>query len=321
VNATSNPLSQLPDLILVNPSAGGGRGARAADALRNFIRQSNWHAELVTTANAADLEQRARTAAAKGYKRILALGGDGTFQILLNALALHPDVTLGIIPAGGGNDLAKALGIPRDPIQATAILRDGEPRSIDVVRVRTSNGQERLYAGGGGVGLDADAAHLAATTFANWKGRFRYIAALLHALHQFAPLQVRATIHSPDWHGPQTQQSKVLLLGFLNTPSYGAGLRVAPHAKLDDGKLELLAVADLNALEILALLPALILFSELRSRRIQRLSITRAHIESDPPARFHGDGEILGMTPLEVEILPHFIRVLAPKRHTGSNSS
>jgi diacylglycerol kinase (ATP) len=285
------------------------------------MRTRSWNAELVTTKDAADFERRARAAAAQGHKRILALGGDGTFQVLLNALACCPDVTLGIIPAGGGNDLAKALSIPGDPLQAAALLRDGEPRSIDVVCVRTANGEKRLYAGGGGLGLDAEAAHLAATTFANWKGRFRYIASLLRALQSFAPRQVRVTIYSPDWHGPRTQESKVLLLGFFNTPSYGAGLRVAPHAKLDDGRLELLAVADLNALEILALLPALIFFGELRTRRIQRFSITHAHIEAASPARFHGDGEILGMTPLEVEILPRFIRILAPKRSTKSTSS
>ena len=320
MNANSNPPSQLPDLILVNSFAGGGRAARATDSLLKFLHTNNWPAELVTTADAADLERRAQAAAAQGHKRILALGGDGTFHVLLNALALHPDVTLGIIPAGGGNDLAAALGIPRDPIQAAALLSNGESRSIDVVRVRTANGQTRLYVGGGGLGLDADAAQLAATTFANWKGRVRYIAALLRALQQFTPLQVRATIYSQDWHGPQTQESKFLLLGFLNTPSYGAGFRVAPHAKLDDGKLEFLAVPNLSPFEILALLPALILTGKLRTRRIQRLSITRAHIEADPPARFHGDGEMLGVTPLEVEILPRFIRVLAPGRSPESNS-
>jgi diacylglycerol kinase family enzyme len=115
-------------------------------------------------------------------------------------------------------------------------------------------------------------------------------------------------------------ESRVLLLGILNTPSYGAGLRLAPDAKLDDGKLDVLAVADLDLLEILLLLPAMILFGELRTRRTQRFSITRAHIEAVPPARFHGDGEIVGMTPLEVEILPHFIRILAPRRSAEPNS-
>jgi diacylglycerol kinase (ATP) len=127
-------------------------------------------------------------------------------------------------------------------------------------------------------------------------------------------------MYSQDWAGPRALESKVLLLGILNTPSYGAGLRIAPDAKLEDGKLELLAVADLNFLEILGSLPALILFGELRTRRIQRFSITRAHIEAHPPAKFHGDGEILGMTPLEVEILPHFIRILAPRRSAEPNS-
>jgi diacylglycerol kinase (ATP) len=319
VNANSNP-SQLPDLILVNPFAGGGRAGCIAATLRKFLQTGNWNAELVTTADAADLGRRARAAAAQGYKRILALGGDGTFQVLLNALASHPDITLGIIPAGGGNDLAAALGIPRDPIEAAALLKNGEPRPIDVVRVRTPSGEERYYTGGGGLGLDAEAAHLAATTFGSWKGRLRYIAAALRALQNFTPLTVRVTMYSQDWAGPRALESKVLLLGILNTPSYGAGLRIAPDAKLEDGKLELLAVADLNFLEILGLLPGLILFGELRTRRTQRFSITRARIEAHPPAKFHGDGEILGMTPLEVEILPHFIRILAPMRSAEPNS-
>jgi diacylglycerol kinase (ATP) len=303
----------------VNPLAGGGRARRIAGALREFLQTSNWNAEVVNTADAVDLARRAHAAAAQGHKRILALGGDGTFQALLNALASDPDITLGIVPAGGGNDLAAALGIPPDPIQAAALLRDGEPRSIDAVRVRSASGEERYYAGGGGLGLDAEAAHLAATTFGSWKGRFRYIAAALRALQRFTPLEVRVTMYSQDWAGPRVLESRVLLLGILNTPSYGAGLRLAPGAKLDDGKLDVLAVADLNFLGILLLLPALILFGELRTRRTQRFSITRAHIEADPPARFHGDGEIVGMTPLEVEILPHFIRILAPRRSAEPN--
>ena len=95
---------------------------------------------------------------------------------------------------------------------------------------------------------------------------------------------------------------------------HGGGLRVTPHAKLDDGTLNLVAVADLKVPEVVALLPALVLSGELRTRRVRRFSIQRVRIESSRPARFHGDGEILGMTPLEAEVLPRFIRILAPKR-------
>jgi diacylglycerol kinase (ATP) len=305
------------DLILVNPAAGGGRAGRAVPALRDFIRKSNWEVEVVVAADAEDLAQQARTVAARGHKRILALGGDGTFQVLLNALGNLPDVTLGVIPAGGGNDLASALGIPRDPIQAVALLKTGEPRFIDAVGVHTAAGEQRFYAGGGGLGLDAEASFLASTSFRNWKGRFRYIAAALRAFQRFAPLEIKATMYSQDWEGPRVLEQNVLLLGILNTPSYGGGLRVTPHAKLDDGSLDLVAVADLKVLEVFALLPALVLSGELGTRRVRRFSIQRVRIESSPPARFHGDGEILGMTPLEVEVLPRFIRILAPKQSAG----
>jgi len=112
-------------------------------------------------------------------------------------------------------------------------------------------------------------------------------------------------------------EQNVLLLGVLNTPSYGGGLRVTPHARVDDGSLDLVAVAHLDVPEVVALLPALILSGELRTRRLQRFSIQRVRIESSRPAQFHGDGEILGMTPLEVEVLPRFIRILAPMRSAG----
>jgi diacylglycerol kinase (ATP) len=305
------------DLILVNPSAGAGRAGRAVSSLRDFILKNDWEVELVVTADAADLAQQARAAATRGHKRILVLGGDGTFRVLLNALHDHRDVILGVIPAGGGNDLASALGIPLDTIQAAALCKTGEPRLIDAVRVRTAAGEERFYAGGGGLGLDAEAAFLAATFFRNWKGRFRYIAAALRAFQRFVPLDVRVTMYSQDWEGPRVLEQNVLLLGILNTPSYGGGLRVTPHAKLDDGSLDLVAVAHLNAPEVVALLPVLMLSGNLRTRRVQRFSIQRAQIESNRPAQFHGDGEILGMTPLEVEVLPRFIRILAPKKAAG----
>jgi diacylglycerol kinase (ATP) len=318
VNPHSNALSQIPDLILVNPLAGAGRAGRAVPALLEYLRVSDWRAELIITSDAQDLAHQARAAATKGHSRILVLGGDGTFQVLVNALGNHPDVTLGVIPAGGGNDLAKALGLPRDLIRAAALLRIGEPRYIDAVRVRTASGEERFYAGGGGLGLDAEAAHLAANAFCNWKGRFRYVAAALFAFPRFASLEIRATMYSKDWDAPRVLEKKVLLLGILNTPSYGAGLRVAPSAKLDDGKLDLVALADLNLFQILALLPSLLLSGELCTQRMERFSIERVHIESSRPARYHGDGEILGLTPLVAEVVPRFIRVLAPKLNVKS---
>ena len=171
-------MSVIRDLLLVNPVAGGGRSARAVHELREFANRRGWNVEICVTASAEELVAKAREAATTGRKRIFVLGGDGTFQLFMNAVSDYPEIILGVIPAGGGNDLAAALGLPADPVAAAALLLDGEICELDVVKVRTADGRERLYTGGGGVGLDAEAARYAngrlpqfARTFALRPGR------------------------------------------------------------------------------------------------------------------------------------------------------
>ena len=296
------------DLLLVNPSAGGSRAAAILPALRTFAEGHHWNVDIRVTSSLSDLEATARQAAEAGFvERIFVLGGDGTFQALLNAVAAYPEIVLGIIPAGGGNDLANSLALPSDPIPAAAALLNGEIVGLDAVRVRTANGVERLYAGGGGVGLDAEAARHANGIFRNVRGRIRYILGAVRALFGFRPLDVQITM-TPG--SPKPLLTEALVVAALNTPSYGGGVYLAPDAKTDDGKLELVLVEDLNLLQILLLLPALILHGRLPTSRIRRFSVQCARIETDPPAWFHGDGELLGLTPLEVSVVPKAIRVL-----------
>jgi len=238
------------------------------------------------------------------------LGGDGTFQVLLNALAGAPDVVLGVIPAGGGNDLAAAIGLPHDPLLAADLLLDGQPAFLDAALARTADGKERLYTGGGGVGLDAEAARYAGGVYRNFRGRPRYLLSAVRALMGFHSLRLRAFI------GTDRQveiNADALLLGVLNTPSYGAGLRLAPDAQTDDGKLDLVLLEDLSFLEVLALIPSLARRGELRTARVQRFRVDRVRIETDRPCSFHGDGEILGNTPVEVTVVPSAVHILCPR--------
>lgn len=300
-----------PDLLLVNPSAGGGRAAEALPALQEFAAQRGWNVQFCVTETPADLAARAREAAEAGRKRILVLGGDGTFQLLLNAVAGHPEIVLGVIPAGGGNDLAASLGLPPDPLRAAALLLEGETRHLDAARVRTSEGKEWLYTGGGGVGLDAEAARYAGGAYRNLRGRLRYLLAAVRALFGFHAIQVRIHMAGSE---PQIVEASALLVGVLNTPSYGAGLCLAPEAKTDDGRLDLVLLDDLSVVEVLALLPALLSRGELRTKRVRRFSVERARIETETPRWFHGDGELLGMTPVEISVAPRAIRVMCPAR-------
>ena len=304
------PPHGIPDLVLVNPAAGGGLAQDVLPLLKDFARRRGWRVEFRSTQSPENLAAEARRGAAEGHKRIFVLGGDGTFQALLNALAGAPDVVLGVIPAGGGNDLAAAIGLPQDPLLAADLLLEGQTAFLDAALARTADGKERLYTGGGGVGLDAEAARYAGGVYRNLRGRPRYLLSAVRALMSFHPIRLRAFI------GTDRQveiNANALLLVVLNTPSYGAGLRLAPDAQTDDGKLDLVLLEDLSFLEVLALLPSLARRGELRTARVQRFRVDRVRIETDRPCSFHGDGEILGNTPVEVAVVPSAVRILCPR--------
>ena len=306
-----SPLSAMvPDLVLWNPAAGGGIANDAAARLQQFAAEIGWRVNFRVTISADDLAAQAHAGLAAGYTRILALGGDGTFQQLANAIGVGQNVVLGVLPAGGGNDLARALGLPRDPISAAKLLLDGEVRFLDAARVRTSDGNQRLYLGGGGVGLDARAAQFAEGVYRKLRGRPRYLLSMVRALIGFQALQIRASIESEE---NNQWEADALVLGVLNTPSYGAGLRLAPEAEVDDGMLDLVLVENLSVLQIVRLLPRLIMNGELRTNRVRRQTLRRVRIETNSPAKFHGDGEILGWTPVEIEVVPRAIRMLCPR--------
>ena len=298
-------------MILANPTAGGGLGREALRRLQAFALEKHWSAEFRSAESSAEFAQIAQREAARGRQRIFALGGDGTFQVLLNAVAGSTSISIGVLPAGGGNDLASALGLPVDPVRAAEmILTQGEAVSLDAARVRTADGAERLYMGGGGVGLDAEAALFASGVYRKMRGRRRYLLSAIRALGKFRGVNVRVSLPGSE---ETSLQETALVLGILNTPSYGGGLRLAPEARLEDGGLDLVLMENLSALEIARILPRLAASGEIRTRRIQRHCVTRARIETERPCAFHADGEIIGMTPVEITVVPRAMRVWRPR--------
>jgi diacylglycerol kinase family enzyme len=123
---------------------------------------------------------------------------------------------------------------------------------------------------------------------------------------------VRITVGANE---SQPLEASALLVGALNTPSYGGGLYLAPNAKIDDGNLDVILLEDLSLGQILKLLPALGFRGELTTPRLHRISTPHVRIETDPPCWFHGDGELLGLTPVDVAIVRKAVRVLCPDRN------
>lgn len=310
----SSILSEIAVTVFVNSTAGGGRARAHLDEIQKLFESFHVHAEFKMTRSAEELEASAQNALSHGRRVLFAMGGDGTFQALANA-TFGADVLLGILPLGGGNDFATALGLPEDPVKAAKAILRGSPRSVDLVRVRTAEGRTRLYAGGGGIGLDAEAAHYASGALRRFPGRSRYIASALRALVGFVPLEVRVEFPGSDLIPTET---KSLVTAVLNSPTYGAGLRLAPGATVDDGWLNVVLIEDLRPMEVLRLLPQLMATGELRTTRVKRWQAQKVRLTTSKPTVFHGDGEILGLTPVEIEVVPRAVKVLAPASCLGT---
>jgi len=300
----------LHPLVIVNPSAGRGRAARVRAAVESYWRQQGLFADFLVAASPDEVRLRSSEAARAGYSCVIALGGDGTVHEVINGAA-GTGTVVGVLPAGGGNDLVRALGLPLDPFDAAhALLRSrlatNPTRKIDLLHLRAAGDRVSLYAGAGGAGIDAEAARLANTRFRRLPGAARYVAAAVAAFREARPLEVRILADGTPY------QFTAHLVAVANSPSYGSGVHIAPAARIDDGLMDLAIVAPLGWTKVLDGLLLALRDGDIRWPEMRRLRARKLRLETDRPVLFHGDGEVLGETPVEIEVLPGYLEVLAP---------
>lgn len=283
--------------LILNPVAGRGRAEsllpvalRRLDALGIVpdVSRTQYHL------HAVDL---AKQAVADGYDVILAMGGDGTSNEILNGLMAsydgNPVGTLGVLPVGSGNDLCIAIDWPTDLEQACRRLAAGERRLIDVGRV---NG--RYFGNAVGIGFDA-IANIEAAKIRFLRGTPLYLLAVLRTLllHYQSPL-TRIT------RDGVVETQPVLMASVANGPRYGGGFWVAPDARSDDGLFELLIAGHVNRLRILALLPHFLKGTHVGKDPIRMFQARHVILESDTEVWAHADGEMFSASRLEFEMVP-----------------
>jgi diacylglycerol kinase (ATP) len=300
-----------PDtLVIVNPASGGGRALRAEAEVASLLVARGYGATFVHSKSSEDIRELAARAAADGFRMVVALGGDGAFHHLVEGIR-GTDVVAGFFPAGNGNDIARSLGIPRDPVTAADAFLRGQPRAVDLVCVRFSDGSMAHFMGAGGMGLDAEAAHLANTRFRAWPGASRYLAGAFTIFFRAPPLNVSVEMDAACWSG------RALFVAVANATSYGSGVRIAPQAEMDDGLLDVVIVGDVGLLRLVEAIPMVLTTGDLRGfPEVTRYRCRRVALRADRAARVHGDGEALGVAPAEFEILPGAIRVMVGGKGT-----
>lgn len=294
--------------MFANSMAGCGRATAQIPRAQEVFEQAGIPVVFETSAGLAEFGAKVSLRIERHHRLLLVLGGDGTFHHLVNA-TFGKGVVVGLLAAGGGNDCAAALDLQRDFSDIPRLIRQQQVRSMDVLRVRTADGMERFCVGSAGVGLDGGAARLASTTYRRVAGRSRYILAALHAFLRFVPPEMQ--IEFPGEPGRSIRET-LLFASTLNAATCGGGLRIAPSAELADGLLDLVLLKPLGVAEVLRILPGLVRRGEVHSAKLSVMQTRSVKITTERPCIFQGDGEILGLTPVEIAVVPQAIRVLAP---------
>ncbi len=292
----------MQTVVLMNRAAGRGRSRAKLALVGKLCVEAG--AEVIETASGAEAEQRARRAAEGGCARIIAGGGDGTVHYVLNGVA-RTAAALGIIPLGSGNDLARSLGLPLEALDAARLALAGGTRALDMASVGMAGNAGRYFIGVASLGL-ASHANRIANRHQRLGGTAMYVYAMLRALVEFSPPSVRIESDGGRFDG------RLLLAAIANGPSFGGGMRIAPRATMADGLLDLCVVREMSRLKLLCRFPGVFRGLHLRHPEVAYFQATRVRVEADRPLDIFADGEPAGQTPVDVELFPGALTVVAP---------
>ena len=257
-------------------------------------------AETTGRGAASDL---ARRAALDGWPLVVAVGGDGTVNEVVNGLlGAGTPVTLGILNAGRGNDCRRNFNLPSPVPLALERLLAGRDVPIDVGLAEWPDGRRRHFVMSLGAGFDAAVAARAERS--RGSGQAPYVRALLGTLRAYRPLpatiRVDERVHSS---GPITAAV------VANGPYYGQGMKIAPTADPHDGVLDLVVLGNLGRVELLCWLPMVYGGRHLANPKVSTARGRTVSIDAPAPLPVHVDGEPCGETPVRVSILPAALRL------------
>ncbi len=293
---------------MFNPAAGKGRAVRDRDAIRAALEKAGAGGRFVETERAGHGVTLAEDAARDGAEAVVAIGGDGTVNEVVNGLLRVSEEArpaFGVVPDGTGNDYGYLLGLrPGDLDGAARVIASGRTRLLDAGEV---NG--RFFANGVGLGFDGSVAEQAAK-IRYLKGFPAYLWSVFTVLRTWENFELTLTVDGRTVTGP------AFLAAVANGPRSGGGFLLAPDAKPDDGLLDVCRLGDLGKLEALRHLPKALDGSHVRLPWATILRGSEVVLASDRPLTAHVDGNlatgVANPEPLRIRILPRALRVLAP---------
>ena len=288
-------------VVILNPRAGSVRErARIVKRIQHLP-----DVEVRLTTRKGDAARFARTALRRGCEMIVAAGGDGTLNEVVNGIGVNGRVRLGLIPLGTGNDFARTLGLSTDLDEAIALLAAGHTRAIDLVRVTSDRVRYFVNVSAGGFsGLVNE--KLTPKMKKTW-GPLAYLRSALAALPQLRAYRTKVSL------GEGKRLSLSLYNVVIANGRYVAGGRlIAPDASIDDGLLDIILIQERSTAELALLAAQVALGNHLSSDAIVFRRAAKVTVNSKPGMWFNVDGELVGNEPAKFEVLPRALQFVVP---------
>ena len=305
---------QTRTLVIVNPFSRDGATGRRFAGVERRLREALGPLEVEWTKAPRDAERLAREAVRAGVERLLVAGGDGTLSEVATGLlgaGLAEYARIGVLPFGTGGDFARTLGLPRQLERAIACIAEGKVRRIDAARVtlHDDQGRERVYFGVNitSLGISALVVTLAERSPRFVGGSGAFLLGTLRAIlrHRSHPVTLRVDAEV-------VHEGPLILATAANGRYFGGGMLVCPNALCDDGRLDVVVVAGLSKLQLLARLYGIYRGTHLNDPSVRSFRGRVIEAIGPPAVRLEIDGEPLGALPARIEILEGALSLLAP---------
>lgn len=333
----------MNDFILIaNPISGKGNAKNVAEQAHAALTESGKQGKLMFTSAAGDAKRFAKEAVSDGARFVIACGGDGTLHEVVNGIAATPNVTLGVLPCGRGNDFAAAIGVPLKPEAAIATLLSGTAIHVDLGCCYQNSDQEKSLSTESvaqnemeegstekhfnlqtplpepqGIikkyfitiatcGYDAEVSRRAAKGTPLFAGTASYAYAAVETLFYYDP----PTVHLEGDFG--TYEGPLLLAATGITSRYGGGFQIVPDARIDDGLFDVCIIRPVSSLTVLRLLVTLFWGGHVSHPAVSIHQTQTLKIETDTPMLLYADGEPMCETPATIEIIKDGLSVMSP---------
>ncbi len=292
--------------VIVNPHAAGGRAIKTLPQVTSALQSIGAPFTLRTTSGPMDAWALARDFAETGAERVIAVGGDGTFNEAANGmLEASIPVPLGIVPAGTGCDLPRSLDLPTKSIRESVIFAaTAGPRIMDIGLATLESGTSRHFLNVAGLGFDATVAERAARTKLPGP-KVSYLAATGISLVNYKNIPVR--IEADE----RTIETRAVFVTVANAQFFGGGFNITPMADINDGRLDLAIIGDLGLLELLYNIPSVYRGKHTGHVKFTHLPVTSVRVTSAERALVQVDGEVIGESPVTFSVKPSAFAVIA----------